>query len=116
MIDEILNVLQEKGLIEIHVEYKNTKGNIKNPYFILDAVYDAAVKAEKDVAEIDNLLLQQDQNNKDEEILAPQNNRAEILKSCSVDELEAEIRRRALEQKKKELNNEWGRYLDGFVF
>ena len=66
MIDEILNVLQEKGLIEIHVEYKNTKGNIKNPYFILDAVYDA-VKAEKDVAEIDNLLLQQDQNNKDEE-------------------------------------------------
>ena len=67
MIDEILNVLQEKGLIEIHVEYKNTKGNIKNPYFILDAVYDAA-KAEKNIAEIDNLLLQQDQNNKDEEI------------------------------------------------
>ena len=111
MIDEILNILQEKGLIEIHAEYKSTKGNIKNPYFILDAV-----KAEKDVAEIDNLLLQQDQNNKDEEILAPQINRAEILKSCSVDELEAEIRRRALEQKKKELNNEWGRYLDGFVF
>ena len=46
MIDEILNILQEKGLIEIHAEYKSTKGNIKNPYFILDAVYDAA-KAEK---------------------------------------------------------------------
>lgn len=115
MMDEILNVLQEKGLIEIHVEYKNTKGNIKNPYFILDAVYDAA-KAEKDVAEIDNLPLQQEQSNKDKEIFAPQINRAEILKSCSVDELEAEIRRRALKQKKKELNNEWGRYLDGFVF
>ena len=115
MIDEILNILQEEGLIEIHAEYKSTKGNIKNPYFILDAVYDAA-KAEKNIAEIDNLPLQQKQSNKDEEILAPQINRAEILKSCSVDELEAEIRRRALEQKKKELNNEWGRYLDGFVF
>lgn len=91
------------------------KETSKNPYFILDAVYDAA-KAEKGVAEIDNLPLQQKQSNKDEEILAPQINRAEILKSCSVDELEAEIRRRALEQKKKELNNEWGRYLDGFVF
>ena len=115
MIDEILNILQEKGLIEIHAEYKSTKGNIKNPYFILDAVYDAA-KAEKNIAEIDNLPLQQKQSNKDEEIPAPQINRAEILKSCSVDELEAEIRRRALEQKKKELNNEWRRYLDGFVF
>ena len=116
MMDEILNVLQKKGLIEIHIEYKSTKGNIKNPYFILDAVYDDEAKAEKDVAEIDNLPLQQEQNNKDEEILVPQINRAEILKSCSVDELEAEIRRRALEQKKKELNNEWGRYLDGFAF
>lgn len=115
MMDEILNVLQKKGLIEIHVEYKSTKGNIKNPYFILDAVYDSA-KAGKDVAEIDNLPLQQEQSNKDEEILALQINRAEILKSCSVDELEAEIRRRALEQKKKELNNEWGIYLDGFAF
>ena len=91
------------------------KETSKNPYFILDAVYDAA-KAGKNIAEIDNLPLQQKQSNKDEEILAPQINRAEILKSCSVDELEAEIRRRALEQKKKELNNEWGRYLDGFVF
>lgn len=115
MMDEILNTLQEKGMIKIHAEYKSTKGNIKNPYFILDAVYYAA-KAGKNIAEIDNLPLQQKQSNKDEEILAPQINRAEILKSCSVDELEAEIRRRALEQKKKELNNEWGRYLDGFVF
>lgn len=73
-------------------------------------------RQKKNIAEIDNLPLQQKQSNKDEEILAPQINRAEILKSCSVDELEAEIRRRALEQKKKELNNEWRRYLDGFVF
>ena len=47
MIDEILNILQEKGLIEIHAEYKSTKGNIKNPYFILDAVYDAAKAGKK---------------------------------------------------------------------
>lgn len=71
---------------------------------------------EKVIEKVIYFSSQQEQSNKDEEIPAPQINRAEILKSCSVDELEAEIRRRALEQKKKELNNEWGRYLDGFVF
>ena len=33
MIDEILNILQEKGLIEIHAEYKSTKENIKKSLF-----------------------------------------------------------------------------------
>lgn len=42
MMDKILNTLQEKGLIKIHIEYKAADGrNIKNPFFILDEVYEA---------------------------------------------------------------------------
>lgn len=49
MMDEILNTLQEKGLIKIHIEHKAADGrNIKNPFFVLDEVYEADQTKEKE--------------------------------------------------------------------
>lgn len=106
MMDEILNTLQEKGLIKIHIEYKAADGrNIKNPFFILDEVYEAdqTRKEEKIPEKVVYFLSQQEQNDKDEEIFVPQINPADYLKSLSLDEIRAELRRR-------ETENEWARY------
>lgn len=106
MIDEILNTLQEKGLIKIHIEYKAADGeNIKNPFFILDEVYEADQTREKEevIAETDYFPSQQEQSDKDEEIFVPQINSADYLKSLSVDEIRAELRRR-------EIESEWAKY------
>lgn len=106
MMDEILNILQEKGLIKIHIEYKAADGrNIKNPFFILDEVYeiDQTRKEEKVLEKIVYFSSQQKQDNKDEEIFVPQINSADYLKSLSLDEIRAELRRR-------ETENEWARY------
>lgn len=106
MIDEILNTLQEKGLIKIHIEYRAADGkNIKNPFFILDEVYEAGQTKEKEevTAETDYFPSQQEPNNKDEEIFVPQINSADYLKSLSLDEIRAELRRR-------EIENEWAKY------
>lgn len=106
MMDEILNTLQEKGLIKIHIEHKAADGrNIKNPFFVLDEVYEADQTREKEevVAEIDDFPSQQEQNDKDEEIFVPQINSADYLKSLSVDEIRAELRRR-------EIESEWAKY------
>ena len=106
MMDEILNTLQEKGLIKIHIEYKAADGrNIKNPFFILDEVYEAdqTRKKEKIPEKVVYFSSQQEQNDKDEEIFVPQINSADYLKSLSLDEIRAELRRR-------ETENEWARY------
>lgn len=106
MMDEILNTLQEKGLIKIHIEYKAADGrNIKNPFFILDEVYetDQTRKEEKIPEKVVYFSSQQEQNDKDEEIYIPQINPADYLKSLSLDEIRAELRRR-------ETENEWARY------
>lgn len=106
MMDEILNTLQEKGLIKIHIEYKAADGrNIKNPFFILDEVYETnqTRKEEKIPEKVVYFLSQQEQNDKDEGIFVPQINPADYLKSLSLDEIRAELRRR-------ETENEWARY------
>lgn len=106
MMNEILNILQEKGLIKIHIEYKAADGrNIKNPFFILDEVYEAdQTREEEKVPEkVIYFSSQQEQNDKDEEIYIPQINSADYLKSLSLDEIRAELRRR-------ETENEWARY------
>lgn len=106
MMDEILNTLQEKGLIKIHIEYKAVDGrNIKNPFFVLDEIYEAdqAREKEKVPEKVVYFSSQQKQDNKDEEIFVPQINSADYLKSLSLDEIRAELRRR-------ETENEWARY------
>lgn len=106
MMDKILNTLQEKGLIKIHIEYKAADGrNIKNPFFILDEVYEADQTREKEKVpeKVIYFSSQQEQNDKDEEIFVPQINPADYLKSLSLDEIRAELRRR-------ETENEWARY------
>lgn len=106
MMDEILNTLQEKGLIKIHIEYKAADGrNIKNPFFILDEVYEADQTREKEKVpdKVVYFLSQQEQKDKDEEVFVPQINSADYLKSLSLDEIRAELRRR-------ETENEWARY------
>lgn len=106
MMDEILDTLQEKGLIKIHIEYKAADGrNIKNPFFILDEVYEADQTREKGKVpeKVIYFSSQQEQNDKDKEIFVPQINSADYLKSLSLDEIRAELRRR-------ETENEWARY------
>lgn len=106
MMDEILNTLQEKGLIKIHIEYKAVDGrNIKNPFFVLDEIYEAdqAREKEKVPEKVVYFSSQQKQDNKDEEIFVPQINSADYLKSLSLEEIRAELRRR-------ETENEWARY------
>lgn len=106
MLDEILNTLQEKNLIKIHIEYKAADGrNIKNPFFVLDEVYEADQTREKEKA-IEKVVYfssQQEQNGKNEEVYIPQINSADYLKSLSLEEIRAELRRR-------ETENEWARY------
>lgn len=73
MMDKILNTLQEKGLIKIHIEYKAADGrNIKNPFFVLDEVYEAdqTRKEEKVPEKVIYFSSQQEQNDKDENIRA----------------------------------------------
>lgn len=106
MMDEILNTLQEKGLIKIHIEYKAADGrNIKNPFFVLDEVYEADQTKEKEevIEKTDYFPSQQEQNDKDEKIFVPQTNSADYLRSLSLEEIRAELRRR-------EIESEWAKY------
>lgn len=105
MMDEILNTLQEKGLIKIHIEHKAADGrNIKNPFFVLDEVYEADQAREKKVIEKAVYFpSQQEQSDKDEEIFVPQINSADYLRSLSLEEIRAELRRR-------EIESEWAKY------
>ena len=106
MMDEILNTLQEKGLIKIHIEHKAADGrNIKNPFFVLDEVYEADQAREKEEV-IEKAIYfpsQQEQSDKDKEIFVPQINSADYLRSLSLDEIRAELRRR-------EIESEWAKY------
>ena len=106
MMDEILNTLQEKGLIKIHIEHKAADGrNIKNPFFVLDEVYEAdqAREKEKVIEKAVYFPFQQEQSEKDEEIFVPQINSADYLRSLSLEEIRAELRRR-------EIESEWAKY------
>lgn len=63
MMDDILNTLQEKGLLEIHTECKTINNNVKSMFFVLDNAYDSPKqeKIDKVAAKADNLLVGQDE-------------------------------------------------------
>ena len=85
MIDEILDTLQKKGLLEIHTECKTINNNVKSMFFVLDNVYDAPKQEQsnKVAARADNLLVEQDEvpeKEKNDKISAPQNKKADSIK------------------------------------
>lgn len=87
MINEILDTLQKKGLLEIHTECKTVKNNIKSMFFVLDNVYEEPQEKQeqsnKVAAKADNLLVGQDEvseKKKNDKISAPQNKQAENVK------------------------------------
>lgn len=89
MINEILDTLQKKGLLEIHTECKTVKNNIKSMFFVLDNAYDAPKqeKIDEEAARADNLLVEQDEvpgKEKNDKISAPQNKQAENVKPPEV--------------------------------
>ena len=85
MIDEILDTLQKKGLLEIHTECKTINNNVKSMFFVLDNAFDAPKqeKTDKVAARADNLLVGQDdtsEKEKNDKISAPQIISAENVK------------------------------------
>lgn len=89
MIDDILNTLQEKRLLEIHTECKTINNNVKSTFIVLDNVYDAPKqeKTDKVAARADNLPVEQDEvpeKEKNDKISAPQNKKAENVKPPEV--------------------------------
>ena len=85
MINEILDTLQKKGLLEIHTECKTVKNNIKSMFFVLDNAYDSPKQeqTDKSAARTDNLLVEQDdtpEKEKNDKISAPQNKKADSIK------------------------------------
>ena len=89
MIDEILDTLQKKGLLEIHTECKTINNNVKSMFFVLDNVYDAPKQEQsnKVAARADNLLVEQDEvpeKEKNDKISAPQNKKADSIKPPEV--------------------------------
>ena len=91
MIDDILNTLQEKGLLEIHTECKTINNNVKSMFFVLDNAYEEPQekqeKTDKEAARADDLLVGQDdtpEKEKNDKISVPQNKKAENVKSEEV--------------------------------
>lgn len=91
MINNILDTLQKKGLLEIHTECKTVKNNIKSMFFVLDNVYEEPQekqeKTDKVAAQADNLLVGQDdtpEKEKNDKISTPQIISAENVKSEEV--------------------------------
>ena len=85
MINEILDTLQKKGLLEIHTECKTIKNNVKSMFFVLDNAFDAPKQeqTDKSAARADNLLVGQDdtpEKEKNDKISAPQNKKADSIK------------------------------------
>ena len=85
MINEILDTLQKKGLLEIHTECKTVKNNIKSMFFVLDNVYDSPKQeqTDKSAARADNFLVEQDdtpEKMENDKISAPQNKKADSIK------------------------------------
>lgn len=89
MINEILDTLQKKGLLEIHTECKTVKNNIKSMFFVLDNVYDAPKQEQTDkvAARADYLPVEQDEvpeKKENDKISAPQNKKADSIKPPEV--------------------------------
>ena len=91
MIDDILNTLQEKGLLEIHTECKAINNNVKSMFFVLDNAYDVPQKKQeqsnKVAARADYLPVEQDEvpeKKENDKISAPQNKKADSIKPPEV--------------------------------
>lgn len=87
MIDEILDTIQKKGLLEIHTECKTINNNVKSMFFVLDNAYDVPQKKQEQSNKVatraDNLLVEQDEvpeKEKNDKISAPQNKKADSIK------------------------------------
>lgn len=87
MMDDILDTLQKKGLLEIHTECKTLNNNIKSMFFVLDNAYDVPQEKQeqsnKGAPKADDLLVEQDETPKKEEndkISVPQNKEAGNVK------------------------------------
>lgn len=109
MINEILDTLQKKGLLEIHSECKTVKNNIKSMFFVLDNVYDVPQekqeKSNKVAAKADNLLVGQDEVSEKEEndkISTPQIISAENVKSEKVYDSYSEAYYKMIKNQEKE--------------
>lgn len=109
MIDDILNTLQEKGLLEIHQECKTINNNVKSMFFVLDNAYDVPQKKQeqsnKEAAKADNLLVGQDdtpEKEKNDKISAPQNKKAENVKSEEVYDSYTEAYYKMIKNQEKE--------------
>lgn len=107
MINEILDTLQKKGLLEIHTECKTVKNNIKSMFFVLDNVYDSPKQEQTDkvAAKADNLLVGQDETpekEKNDKISAPQNKKAENVKSEEVYDSYTEAYYKMIKNQEKE--------------
>lgn len=91
MIDDILDTLQEKGLLEIHTECKTINNNVKSMFFVLDNAYDVPQKKQeqsnKVAARADYLPVEQDEvpeKKENDKISAPQNKKADSIKPPEV--------------------------------
>src|SRR5699024_11211070 len=91
MIDEILDTLQEKGLLEIHTECKTVNNNVKSMFFVLDNAYEEPQEKQeqsnKVAAKADHLLVGQDdtpEKKENDKISAPQNKQADSIKPPEV--------------------------------
>ena len=107
MINEILDTLQKKGLLEIHTECKTVKNNIKSTFFVLDNAYDSPKqeKTDKVAAKADNLLVGQDEvseKKKNDKISAPQIISAENVKSEEVYDSYTEAYYKMIKNQEKE--------------
>lgn len=109
MINEILDTLQKKGLLEIHTECKTVKNNIKSMFFVLDNAYDVPQekqeKSNKVAAKADNLLVGQDDTPEKEEndkISTPQIISAENVKSEKVYDSYSEAYYKMIKNQEKE--------------
>ena len=109
MIDEILDTLQKKGLLEIHTECKTINNNVKSMFFVLDNAYDVPQKKQeqsnKVAARADNLLVEQDEvpeKEKNDKISAPQNKKAENVKSEEVYDSYTEAYYKMIKNQEKE--------------
>ena len=85
MINEILDTLQKKGLLEIHTECKTINNNVKSMFFVLDNAYDSPKQEQsnKVAARADYLPVEQDdtpEKEKNDKISAPQNKKADSIK------------------------------------
>lgn len=107
MIDDILNTLQKKGLLEIHTECKTINNNVKSMFFVLDNAYDSPKQEQTDkvAARADNLLVEQDdtpEKKENDKISAPQNKKAENVKPPEVYDSYTEAYYKMIKNQKKE--------------